>query len=262
MGAGEELLRLGELEELARTEGWLQRVDARAKLVTTLAYLVVVVSLPKYDVESLLALASYPAFLVGAGRIPARLVGRRVCWALPVAVAMAGLNPLWDRTPLALTPSLKVAGGWVSLATTLCRLLLTVSAVVGLVATTGIARLCGAMRRLGVPWALTMQVGLLYRYLSLCGEEGLRMQRAAQVRGLGKKALPMKTFGPLVGHLLLRSLERATRIHWAMQSRGFSGQLAVLHHGRLTVRDIVFVLSWLAVFGLVRWGAILMEGHI
>jgi len=49
------------------------------------------------------------------------------------------------------------------------------------------------------------------------------MLRAVEVRSAGTRHLGLATYGTLLGHLLLRSIDRAQRIYRAMVSRGFDG---------------------------------------
>ncbi len=77
------------------------------------------------------------------------------------------------------------------------------------------------------------------------------MTTARTIRSCGRSAT-LASYGPLVGHLLLRAFERAQRVHLAMTARGFDGELRSLRELRWTARDTRFVLGWCAFFALVR----------
>jgi cobalt/nickel transport system permease protein len=62
----------------------------------------------------------------------------------------------------------------------------------------------------------------------------------------------MKVFGHLIGQLLLRTLDRAERIHLAMLCRGFDGELRLLRPARIGGQEIVFTLGWSALFIALR----------
>ena len=51
-----------------------------------------------------------------------------------------------------------------------------------------------------------------------------RMARARELRSVRRQRPGLKVYGSLIGHLLLRTLDRAQRIHLAMLSRGFDGE--------------------------------------
>ena len=56
----------------------------------------------------------------------------------------------------------------------------------------------------------------------------------------------------MIGHLLLRTLDRAQRIHLAMLSRGFDGKIHLLRPVHLHGRDVAFFLGWSILFVLLR----------
>ena len=78
------------------------------------------------------------------------------------------------------------------------------------------------------------------------------MNRARTVRSFDGKGMDMKVFSNMVGQLLLRTIDRARRIHLGMLCRGFDGELRLLRPFRLNRRDLVFVLGWSVLFILMR----------
>jgi cobalt/nickel transport system permease protein len=242
---------LRSLELLARRDTRLARVDPRAKLVTTLAFIVAVVSFDRYTVAALLPFAAYPALLAAMGEVPWRVLARKLAIAAPFAVMVGLFNPLIDTTPQFVLGPVSVSGGWVSFASILLRFALTVGAALVLVAATGLHPLCMALGRLGVPWVFTTQLLFLFRYAFVLGGEASRMSTARLLRANGQP-LQLAGYGPLLGHLLLRSFERGQRVHWAMVARGFDGELRGLDPLRWTGRDSAFVLGWCGFFLLAR----------
>ena len=86
---------------------------------------------------------------------------------------------------------------------------------------------------------------MLYRYIFVLIDEGQRMYRARALRSFQGRGTDMKTFGHLIGGLLLRTLDRGQRIHLAMLCRGFDGTIRIRRAPRLITRDILlFVLAW------------------
>ena len=62
----------------------------------------------------------------------------------------------------------------------------------------------------------------------------------------------MKVYASLVGHLLIRTLERAQRIHTAMRCRAFTGEIRTLRELRIGPAEVAFTLGWSAAFALFR----------
>lgn len=251
-GIENALYALGELDRLAARDGFSQRMDPRAKAWTTLAFAATVMSYGPHDLSGPLPLVAYPAILAALGGVPAACVGRRLLPALPFVLGMALFNPLLDPEPLLRLGSFSLSGGWTSFLSIMLRFVLTVSAAILLVSVTGFNHLCAALPRMGVPRALAVQLLFLYRYIFLLVHEGARMQRARDVRSR-RRGRGLHSYAPLLGQLLLRTVDRAARIHQAMLCRGFDGTLPLRGHLRYTYADMAFIAGWLTFFGLVRW---------
>jgi cobalt/nickel transport system permease protein len=238
--------------DLAAQDTPLHRLDPRAKVVTVLAFIVAVVSFGRYEVARLLPFVLFPAALAAVGRVPAAYLAKRLLAALPFVFFVAIFNPLFDREAMVRLGPVVVSSGWVSFTSIMLRFLLTVGAALVLVATTGIEALCQGLVRLRIPRVFVVQVLFMYRYLFVLVDEGARMVRAHQLRAPDHPRVRMRTFGSLVGHLLLRAFDRAQRIHTAMLSRGFDGEVRLLRSFRLRLADAAFVLGWTGFFVLAR----------
>jgi cobalt/nickel transport system permease protein len=66
--------------------------------------------------------------------------------------------------------------------------------------------------------------------------------------------LQLSAYGSLVGHLLLRTLDRAERIHEAMCCRGFRGDIPSGTDRRLGWPDMAFITVWSFLFVVFRQG--------
>lgn len=246
------LLDLGGLDTLALQKTPIHRLDPRAKVLTTLAFLVTVVSFNKYDLSGLLPLLVYPVVLITLGDLPPGYLLGKLLIASPFALIIGIFNPLLDRTILMHVGPFRISGGWISYASILLRFSLTLFAALILIATTGFNSICLALARLKVPRALTVQLMLLYRYIFVLTGEASRMVKAWSLRSVSHRKMPLPVFASLVGQLLLRALDRAERIHMAMLSRGFEGELHQLRPLRFAPADAFFVLGWTSFFVCVR----------
>ena len=245
-------LDLGRLDRLAYADTPVHRLDPRAKILATLVYLVTLVSHGKYEVSALLPYAVYPAVLVAQADLPVGYLTRKLLAVAPFAVLVGAANPWLDRTPLLSLGPVTVTGGWVSYASILVRFVLTIGAALVLVATTGFHGVCLGLQRLGTPRVMAVQLLLLYRYLFVLADEALRLVRARGLRSFGRRGTGIRVYGSLVGHLLLRTLDRARRIHMAMLCRGFTGEFRTLRSLRFRGRDWAFLVGWSALFLIFR----------
>lgn len=247
-------MEVGKMDELGRMNSPVHRIDARAQLFTTLMFILVVMSYSRYEVAALMPLFIYPFTLMALGNLPPGYLVRKVAMAAPFALFVGIFNPLLDRHVEGMIGSHAVTGGWLSFASIMFRFILTVSAALILVACTGIQRLCAGLERLGVPGVFAVQLLFLYRYFFVIGDEGIRMVRSVEMRSSGPRALGMRTYVTLVGHLLMRAMDRAQRIYRAMVARGFEGEIRVLNQSSWGWRETGFVLGWAGFFVCARFG--------
>jgi cobalt/nickel transport system permease protein len=241
-------IELGRMDELGRLDTPVHRLDARAKTIVTLAFIAVVMSFPRYEISALIPFLLFPVALGALGRIPARQILKKILVAAPFALVIGIFNPLMDRQPLAMIGPVVVTGGWISFVSILFRFALTVGAALILVACTGMYRLGAGLERLGVPRVFVVQLLFLYRYLFVVANEGGKMLRGVELRAAGARSVGFRIYGSLVGHLLLRSLDRAERVYRAMVARGFDGDVRLLRRPALRWSDWAFIAGWAAFF--------------
>jgi cobalt/nickel transport system permease protein len=243
---------LSYLDHLATGDTFAHRLDPRAKLLTAAVFTVCVVSFDRYRVSGLLPYFFFPAIMIPLAGIPARYLLRKCLLLLPLAVFIGVSNPLFDRAPMTSMGPVVLSGGMVSFLSILIRFTLTVLAAFILVAMTGFAGVCLALERFRVPRVFCVQLMLLYRYIFVLSDEASRMARAREMRSSGSKGKGIRVFGSLVGHLLLRTWDRAQRVHMAMLSRGFTGEFHIRRPLDPGMPDILYTLAWCSLFVLFR----------
>lgn len=238
------ILDFKRLDLLANGNSRLHMLDPRAKVLATLFFVVSVVSCNRYELSILLPFALYPLFLLGAANLPPGFIARKVLLVLPFAFVVGMFNPLIDRETLVTIGNLEISGGLISWIAIIVKALLTVSAALILVGITGFPAICRALGQMGMPQAFVVQLMFLYRYIFVLTDEGSRVSRARELRSCGKKGMGMSAFGSLAGNLLLRTWQRAERIHMAMISRGFSGEFHTKQVSGFGIYETLFLLCW------------------
>ncbi|MBW2059743.1 MAG: cobalt ECF transporter T component CbiQ [Deltaproteobacteria bacterium] len=246
------LLDLGRLDSLSYGDTAIHRLDPRAKLVVTLAFIVTVVSFPKYTVAGLIPFFSFPIVMVSMADLPLGFLARKLVLVSPFALVIGIFNPFLDREVLVRLGPLAVTGGWVSFASVMIRFVLTVGAALILVATTSFPGVCSALDRLRVPRLFVVQLMFLYRFIFVLTEEALRMTRAVAVRSFGGKGPGLRLFVQILGVLFLRTMGRAERVYQAMGNRGFDGEIRTLRRLTFAGGDAAFLLVWFCLFAVLR----------
>ena len=223
----------------------VHRLDARVKLVLTLAFILATALAPigvwpVYILLWALALVIEILSELGLGYVLRRaaLALPFVLAALPVIFTTRGA----DATPLASLP----LGPWTLTATTAgierfasiaLKSWLSAQVAIVLAASTSFPDLLLAMRGIRLPRLLVAVFGLMWRYLFVLADEALRLIRAraarsgvnnAQDRGGGTVAWRARVTGGMAGSLFLRAFERSDRIYAAMAARGYDGEVRAL----------------------------------
>jgi cobalt/nickel transport system permease protein len=236
------------LDDLAAQDSVIRRINPCIKLLTTLIFVLVVTSFPKYEIAGVLPLVLYPIVLINLGLLPTKHLFKRLLLAAPFVICIGIFNPLLDHTPVTQIGSVVISGGWLSFFSITLRFILTVLAALILVATTGIDAICTALLRIHVPKALVVQLLFMYRYIHVLLEEFLRTIQAYTLRSFHGEGLRFKVWGSLVGQLLMRTIARAQRIYQAMLCRGFDGEFRLIRTDSLRIHDISYLLGWSAFF--------------
>lgn len=248
---------LSELDALERTADRrtpLHGIDARAKLLATTLFLATMLSVPLSRPADLALYFAFPILCAAMGGLGYGTIFRRSLIVLPFAAFIAAFNLFYDREPAFRIHQIVVTRGGVLFLSTLLRGLLSVQALLVLIAATGYYRLCRAMQRLGAPAVFTAQLLFVYRYVYVLIEEAMAMQRARDARSFGRRSYPLRIWGTLVGQLLIRTFDRAERISRAMLARGFTGRLPGGLSARTSWsrRDTLFLAGWSAALMLLR----------
>lgn len=245
-------LDISYLDSLSSRKSPIHRLDPRAKVVATAFFIVCVVSFGKYEITGLIPFFLYPIVLIALGDLPLVYLLKKILLAAPFAVFIGMFNPIIDRTVLMHIGPVGISGGWVSFASIMLRFVLTVGAVLALIASTGFASICMSLEKMGAPNSFAVQLLFLYRYIFVLIDEASRMVRARSLRAFKGKGRGFKVFTSMIGQLLLRALDRAQRIHLAMRCRGFDGEIRIFRKLTFGGRDGAFVLGWSAMFVLMR----------
>ncbi len=241
-------LDISYLDSLSMQESPVQRLDPRAKVIVTALFIVCVVSFNKYEITGLIPFFVYPIAMVALGDLPMGYLSKKILLAAPFAFFIGVFNPLIDRAVILDMGTFGISGGWVSFASILLRFVLTVGAVLTLIACTGFASICMSLEKLGAPNVFAVQLLFLYRYIFVLIDEASRMVRARSLRVFEGRGMGFKVFASMIGQLLLRALDRAQRIHRAMCCRGFDGEIRMIQPLTFCRKDGIFVLGCSALF--------------
>ncbi len=244
---------------LSRGDSLVHRLDPRARLLGFLAFSLPV-ALVQSQAAALLGLA-LAALVLLLSRPRPGLVLRRLAavnlftaflWVfVPLSApgqALFRLGPLaytQEGAALALLLTLKINAAFL--------------AVTALVASIAPPELGCALQALGLPEKLCHLLLMTHRYLFVIQREYQRLFTAARARGFTPRTSghTYRTFAWLLGMLLVKSWDRAERVHQAMLCRGFHGRFYCLTDLQCRAADVVFVAA-----SLVAAAAVALAGRL
>jgi cobalt/nickel transport system permease protein len=208
----------------------VHRLEPHVKLVSVLAFALVVVATP---VHASWAPAAYAGYLlavlaaatvagVGPGRLARGLVVEVPFAAFAVLLPFVAGGPRVELLGVSVSQTGLAAGGGL-----LAKATLSILAATVLAATTEPRALLRGLERLRLPQVLVQILMFMIRYADVVGGELHRMRVARESRGFtGGGLRGLRVLGATAGALFVRSYERGERVHLAMLSRGYTGRLA------------------------------------
>jgi cobalt/nickel transport system permease protein len=236
------------------SQSWLTQRDSRTRVITAVLFSIAVVSLARLPLLTVaLAIAASTAMAVGLR--PLILLKRMAAMETFMLAVLVLLPFTTPGTTLFELGALSASQEGLTLAVTI--ILKANSVVLMLLALVGTLEpvvLGHALARMRIPTKLVHLFLLTIRYISVLHEEYQSLRRAMQARAFSPRSNfhTWRSFGNLLGMLLVRSLERSQRVMAAMKCRGFDGRFHLLSEQHWQWRD-----SLLLVFALAALGALL-----
>lgn len=230
------------LERFSNGNTCIHRLHPLAKLITSAAFIIIVVSFDRYSLGRLIPYIFYPTLLMALSETPYSMLLKRFLVALPFCLFAGITNVIFDRAFAFAVSGITVSYGVVSFFTILFRTYLCVMAVLILVSVTPLSELTNSMRRLRIPTIFIVMFEMTYRYVGVLVNEAYSMYIAYSLRSAKGKGIEMRDMGGFVGQLLLRSIDRADRVYNAMKCRGYSLQASPLNGRKLKQKDIIYII--------------------
>jgi len=234
------------IDRLAWGDSPIHHLDGRSKLIAVIVFTVFVVSVPSDFLSILSCYAVWPFALLVVAGVPLKFVLKQILYVSPFIVVLAASSLFYGRGQVDVTFGpfqWSVSTGVIRCLSIVFKFIITMAALISLVATTRFSELLKAMSKIGVPRLLVMQLGFLYRYIFMLIDKGrniIRARSGRKLRNLGFKR-ELNTASAMVGTLFIDGLDTASRINTAMQARGFTGEINTLSQMRFGKNDAVFI---------------------
>jgi cobalt/nickel transport system permease protein len=245
-------------EQMAQSQGLLQRLDTRVKLFGIGLLIVSAVALHRLSV--LIALLAVAALLAVLSHVPIRVLAAKV-WIGVLAFTGAIALPAIFLTPgvtVFRVPQLHWAVSYPGLRTAAFLILRAETAAtlaVLLILCTLWAQLLRALRFFRIPAVLVVIVGMTYRYIFLFVQTAQDMFEARETRLIGilepvdRRRLAAASAGLLLG----KSIQLSGEVHLAMQARGFRGDVHLLDDPSMRSKDWLGLAAFACIASAAMW---------
>ena len=245
--------RLNDLEEMAGRKSVVHNFHPMSKIIVTAVFLIVVISFDRYQISGLVPFFLYPVIMMSLSLTPFKSIFYRLLPALPFSLFGGISNIIFDHLPILTIGTLTITGGMVSFVSILLKTVLTVTAVLILIATTPMPVISKQLTRIGIPSLFVFLLIMTYRYISVLIEEVFTMVTAYTIRAPYHKYIKITDMGSFIGHLLLRSIDRAERVFAAMKCRGFSETFVTAPIPKETMKDVLLTIGICFLFIICRF---------
>lgn len=231
---GKAIYDIKKIDELGEFNTPIHKINTVVKIIITLIYVIKVISIKNFSTVQVSILIAYPLILFIIGKIPIKIILKKVIFVLPIIISIVGINLIIDFSYNQIIFSLLL----------LFKCTFSLIGSLLLIVTTGINKLSIGLRKLKVPKILVVQILMLYRYIVLMMEEGYRIKSAYELRTLDRKTMTLKDWGQIMGQMLLKSIDRSEKIYGAMKLRGFNGEYYIESEEKIISIYFLYLIIW------------------
>lgn len=247
-----------DAESLSTRQGLLQQLDPRIKLLSLLA--VLSATLLVQQLTSLLLLLGLAILLAHYSQVSLRQLYRQAWLSVLLFSGMLALPALF-LVPGETLLTLPLLGwhvsrqGLLSAALLLGRAEVSASFALLLILSTPWMHVLKAMRSLGVPVLLVALLGMSHRYVFVLLQTASQMFEARRSRMVAAPSgrMARQLVASSGGVLLGKAFQLSGDVHLAMVSRGYRGDIYLLHSFHTRQRDWCALLLAIALPFLIVW---------
>lgn len=238
------------IDQYSDRDSFIHRLDPRTKFITTLVFIMVVISTPPMRWQAFAMYLLIITILLLLSRLPVNFVLKRSLVIMPFVLMIAIFIPFFTQGEVAGSYNIWLwqvsvtYNGLQVLWNVLIKAWLSILSLILLTSTTRLVNLLNGMEQLRMPRIMVMLLSFMYRYIFVLVDEVIRMKQARDSRNFnGSRLWHLRTIGNMVGTLFIRSYERGERIYAAMLARGFDGRSRTLERLSFRRADAYFGLS-------------------
>lgn len=257
-------MRHSFLDKYSNLNSFIHELDPRVKIITTLFFLIVVMTTPPVFLWAFLIYFLIELIILIISKIPILFILKRFLIVIPFILFIVIFAPFISKNEYTGSYNLGIlrnlGGGFYNINSVLVimnvvlKSFLSIIALILLSSTTPFSQLLLGFRKLKVPSILTDIASFMYRYIFVIVDEVQRMVRARNARNYRSKWIwQSKVVGSIIANLFLRSYERGERVYFAMLSRGYNGNLILNYKYKMRWIEWLYLIIFFIILTLIRF---------
>lgn len=249
----ETIKEVHKLDYEAKRENFLNDIHPLFKLLVTLLYLLLLSSISKYDYKTCIYMSVYLVMIKYVGELSVRRLWKRLKVVFTLVLIIGAVNPFLDRQFAFWLGNIPVSFGMISMFTLILKGCFAITASYFFIITTGIEKMCMALRQLHVPNLLITVILLIYRYIVVFLKETQRIWLAYSMRAPREKGVSFRAWGSMIGSMIIRSIARANTVYQSMELRGFDIDTYYNYRVKIRGKDIGYLVVCVGVIVTIRF---------
>lgn len=230
------------LENLSNKDTFIHNLHPITKIITTIIYIILVVSLNMYNLSKLIPFFVYIYLLSQLSELTQKFLFKKFMFALPFCLCF-GISNIFLNTDIAITlQGFNITYGMISFISIMLKTYLTIASIFILISTTNLRDIYASLEKLKVPNIFITQLNLTYRYISTLINEADTMYTSYKLKDVNSKGIRLKYIGSFLGSLLLRSMNKANKIYIAMKLRGYNGKYEYMKNYHFSYKDTIYMI--------------------
>ncbi len=244
------------LEQFTERDSFIHRLDPRVRIILGACFSITVAISHKFSTVIISLILSIAIIILA--QLPLKTIIKRL------AVINGLILLLWCFLPFTVKgrPMFNLGGFIITKEGIYYTLLITLKSnsivlfLISTLSTMSIFTIGKALRMLYIPEKIIHLLIFTYRYIHVLEIEYQRLANAIKIRGFkpGNNLHTYRTYAYLIGMLIIKSYDRAKRVHHAMLCRGFKGRFYDLSQFSLRAVDLVWgfiLLSIITIMGII-----------
>ena len=247
----EAIYEIHHMDNMANSNRFLNKIHPLVKLLITVLYIIMLTSINKYDLIKTLSMSIFLIVVSIVGDLSIWHAVKKLKFILLLLFFIGITNPILDRNIYIYLGNLPIYTGVISMITLFLKGCFAIISSYFFIATTSIEGVCYALKLIHIPNVIVTVIMLIYRYMIVFLKELQRIWTAYSMRAPKQKGFNIKSWGSMIGSLMIKSIDKAQVVYESMEMRGFNPDTCFVKEQQIsTVSYMMLLLGEMLILGI------------